>query len=213
MDVIEVKVSCSYLRKDSNLAGVQHEANAKKLRITFDESWDGYAKTVTFWDAKGLNPVNRVLTADLLEDPAKSTRIYICPIPGEAMTEAGFMSFAISGILNGVRQRTVGTELEVKASPYVEEAGQPVDPTPTQAEQLQAEIEKLTVDYQAAEIQRSAIENMTAEAVTLEAGSVIATGTPSGVGMGFVPPKFLKEGDVVECEIEGIGVLRNPIGK
>lgn len=49
--------------------------------------------------------------------------------------------------------------------------------------------------------------------MTLEAGSVIATGTPSGVGMGFVPPKFLKEGDVVECEIEGIGVLRNPIGK
>ena len=49
--------------------------------------------------------------------------------------------------------------------------------------------------------------------MTLEAGTVIATGTPAGVGMGFTPPKFLKEGDVMECEIEGIGVLTNPIGK
>ena len=49
--------------------------------------------------------------------------------------------------------------------------------------------------------------------MTLEAGTVIATGTPSGVGMGFTPPKFLKTGDVMECEVEGIGVLTNPIGE
>jgi 2-keto-4-pentenoate hydratase/2-oxohepta-3-ene-1,7-dioic acid hydratase in catechol pathway len=47
--------------------------------------------------------------------------------------------------------------------------------------------------------------------MTLLPGTVIATGTPSGVGMGFDPPKFLKTGDVVECEIEGIGVLRNTV--
>lgn len=171
MDVIEVKVFGSYLRKDSNLAGVQHEANAKKLRITFDESWDGYAKTVTFWDAKGLNPVNRVLTADLLEDLAENTRIYICPIPGEAMTEAGFMSFAISGILDGVRQRTVGTELEVKASPYVEEADQPVDPTPTQAEQLQTQMEQVLHDLQQSMAAAASVLGMTVSAVTVEAGA------------------------------------------
>ena len=45
--------------------------------------------------------------------------------------------------------------------------------------------------------------------MTLECGTVIATGTPSGVGMGFNPPKYLHSGDTVECEIEGIGVLRN----
>ena len=55
------------------------------------------------------------------------------------------------------------------------------------------------------------IEELSA-GMTLECGTVIATGTPSGVGMGFVPPKYLKHGDVVECEIEGIGVLRNPVG-
>jgi len=45
--------------------------------------------------------------------------------------------------------------------------------------------------------------------MTLKAGTIISTGTPSGVGMGFVPPRFLKAGDVVECEIEGIGKLKN----
>jgi 2-keto-4-pentenoate hydratase/2-oxohepta-3-ene-1,7-dioic acid hydratase in catechol pathway len=46
---------------------------------------------------------------------------------------------------------------------------------------------------------------------TLEPGTLILTGTPEGVGMGRKPPVYLKAGDVVECEIEGIGVLRNPV--
>jgi hypothetical protein len=41
-------------------------------------------------------------------------------------------------------------------------------------------------------------------------GDVIATGTPAGVGFTRKPPVFLKPGDVVEVEIENIGVLRNP---
>lgn len=45
----------------------------------------------------------------------------------------------------------------------------------------------------------------------LKAGTIISMGTPAGVGMGFEPPKFLKPGDVVCCEIEGIGKLTNPI--
>ena len=47
--------------------------------------------------------------------------------------------------------------------------------------------------------------------VTLRAGDIIATGTPVGVGIGFTPPKYLKNGDVVEIEIGGIGRLRNPV--
>lgn len=47
--------------------------------------------------------------------------------------------------------------------------------------------------------------------LTLEAGDVIATGTPSGVGMGRDPKEFLQKGDVVETEIEGIGTIRNRI--
>ena len=47
--------------------------------------------------------------------------------------------------------------------------------------------------------------------MTLLAGTIIATGTPAGVGMGFKPPRFLHPGDVVECRIEGIGSLRNTV--
>ena len=47
--------------------------------------------------------------------------------------------------------------------------------------------------------------------MTLEPGDVIITGTPSGVASGRTPPPWLKGGDVVECEIEGIGVLRNRV--
>lgn len=49
------------------------------------------------------------------------------------------------------------------------------------------------------------------QGITLKAGTIIAMGTPAGVGMGFVPPKFLKSGDVVECEIEDIGCLKNTV--
>ena len=47
--------------------------------------------------------------------------------------------------------------------------------------------------------------------ITLNAGDVIATGTPAGVGIGFKPPKYLEVGDVVRIEIDGIGALENPV--
>ena len=49
------------------------------------------------------------------------------------------------------------------------------------------------------------------QGLTLEPGDIIATGTPEGVGLGRTPPEYLKDGDVVETEVEGIGVLRNRI--
>lgn len=49
--------------------------------------------------------------------------------------------------------------------------------------------------------------------MTLEPGDLIATGTPSGVGKGFKPPKYLVDRDIVEVRIEGIGTLRNEISK
>lgn len=48
--------------------------------------------------------------------------------------------------------------------------------------------------------------------MTLRAGTIIATGTPAGAGLGFDPPRFLKAGDEVVCEIEGIGRLTNTMG-
>ena len=47
--------------------------------------------------------------------------------------------------------------------------------------------------------------------MTLKAGTIISTGTPAGVGMGMQPPCFLNRGDMVRCEIGGIGALENPV--
>jgi 2-keto-4-pentenoate hydratase/2-oxohepta-3-ene-1,7-dioic acid hydratase in catechol pathway len=52
------------------------------------------------------------------------------------------------------------------------------------------------------------IENLS-RGITLRTGDVIATGTPSGVGMGFKPPKWLQPGDVVRAEVDGIGAIEN----
>lgn len=55
------------------------------------------------------------------------------------------------------------------------------------------------------------VEDLSA-GMTLKAGTIISMGTPAGVGMGFSPPKYLKKGDEVVCEADGIGKLTNVIG-
>jgi len=54
------------------------------------------------------------------------------------------------------------------------------------------------------------IETLSA-GITLEPGDIIATGTPEGVGIGFDPPRYLKDGDEVTIEIEGLGRISNPV--
>ncbi|MCZ6750746.1 MAG: fumarylacetoacetate hydrolase family protein, partial [Acidobacteria bacterium] len=56
-----------------------------------------------------------------------------------------------------------------------------------------------------------AILEFLSRGMTLEAGDIISTGTPEGVGLGRTPPEYLQDGDLVESEVEGIGVLRNRV--
>lgn len=147
--IINVKVNGNHLTRDHRKAGVTGEGNATKLRIEFDAGWDGMAKTVTFWNALGQNPVKRVLTADLLENMSESLSIYLCPIPPEALAIDGEMEFAIDGFVNGVRARAAGGKLEVEYAPIADDAGDPADPTPSQAEQLQVQIDTLLGDITA----------------------------------------------------------------
>lgn len=145
-EIINIKVNGNSITKDYNVAGTQFEANRGKLRITFSENWKGYGKSITFWNALGENPVKIQLGTDKLEDITTSDSVYIVPIPGEAMTEGGKCSFVIEGATDGVNARTVEDTLKVLYSPKADNAGQAVDPTPTQAEQLRQEIDGITED-------------------------------------------------------------------
>src|SRR5947199_3477120 len=57
----------------------------------------------------------------------------------------------------------------------------------------------------------AAIVSILSSFTTLEPGDLIVTGTPAGVGHGRRPPVYLKAKDVMEAEIDGIGVLRSPV--
>lgn len=145
--VIEVKVNGTYVSKDHMSAGSQGEANATALRIEFDEGWDGLAKTITWWDAKGENPTSRVLTADLLEDIVASSRIYLTMIPSEALTVWGKCIFSIDGYINGKRLHSVYSQLVVKPNGDGNDVAIE-SVTPTQVEQLQVQIDSLLGDMQ-----------------------------------------------------------------
>lgn len=156
---INIRVGGNFISKDNRNAGVSGEGNVAILRIEFDETWDGFAKTITFWDAHGRNSVKRTLTTDLLENIQESTRVYLVPIPPEPMTEAGVMSFVIDGYEEGRRQRTIEGKLEVKYAPMEDNAGEPTDPTPTQSEQLQLQIDAMMTNIQEAYDARDIAKN------------------------------------------------------
>lgn len=156
--VINIKVGGYHLTKDNNVAGVRGEGNVANLRITFDESWDKFAKTVTFYDAQGNNPVKRIQGVDLIEDITTDARTYLTPIPPEPMAIAGDLTFVIDGYYEGTRQRSISDELIVKDAPITDNANEPTDITPTQAEQLQGQIDYIKGNIQEAVIAKEGAE-------------------------------------------------------
>lgn len=143
MRTIEVQVRGSQVRKDARSAGVQGEGNSTWLVISLDESWDGYAKTLTWLDARGENPVEQILGADSLLDLLTDTRTYRVTVPAEPLAQAGVCRAVLDGYQDGRRARSVPMEFTVVAAPICADAQEPTDPTPTQAEQLQEQIEAI----------------------------------------------------------------------
>lgn len=145
--IVEVLVNGNHVTKDSQYAGTQGEANVTFLRIEFDDGWDGFTKTITWWDAKGETPTSRILTAAELEDIKASTRIYLTPVVPEALAIWGQCMFAIDGYTNGKRQRSAYAHMVVKPLGNGEDVTIE-DVTPTVAEQLQSQIETLLEQIQ-----------------------------------------------------------------
>ncbi len=150
--VINVRVNGYSVVKDHNCAGAQYESGSTQLMITFDEVWNKFVKTVTFWDALGQNPTKIVLG---IVHETESKGVYSVPIPGEVLKEAGTIFFTIDGYKDGVIKRTAEGELKVLPSRKAEDAAEPTEPTPTPHEQLQLEIaateEKMKEFYQGGE--------------------------------------------------------------
>lgn len=151
---------------DGTVVGVQGSGNADTIRLTLDETWDGYAKTAMWWDAHGAEAASRTLTTDLLEDIAESTRCYLVPVPPEALKYGGSCTLVLDGYIEGRRARTMSQVFSVAYAPVRRAVSEEVT-TPTEMEQMQAQVESLV----AAESARVAAEEAraTAEATRDEA--------------------------------------------
>ena len=143
---ITLEISGENVKCSKRRAGVQGEGNATTLAVSFDDSWDGMSKKITWWDANGENPVERILTVDLIEDWNTQPMVYLTSIPPEPLLYPGKCVLVIDGYKEGVRARSVSLPLEVIEAPIADTAGEPSDPTPSQAEQLQAQIDNILDD-------------------------------------------------------------------
>ncbi len=186
--IINVKVGGNHLSKDSNNAGTRGEANATILRITFDESWDRYGKTVVFWDAHGLNPTRCTLTTDLWEtdeeNPEETPRTYKLPIPKEALGLAGEFTFVIEGYLldenqNPIaRQISVSGVLEVDDSPITDVVN---IPTPSEVAQMQAQYDAIANTIHMAGVYK----NNAATSAEASKSSAMSASEQAGVAQGY----------------------------
>lgn len=166
--IINIKVGGYHLSKDSNLAGVCGSGNAVSLCISFDAVWKAYAKKIVFWNARGLNPVERILTIDLLREATDEAEVYMVPIPAEPLEFSGNMTFVIEGYTGGntegKRARCVPCELEVEEAPTI--AGKPADVLPDKAEQLQLQIDTIVDTIHEAVEAEAAVATMKGEVET-----------------------------------------------
>lgn len=154
--IINVKVDGEFVKKDSKNAGVQGEGNAAKLHITLSQDWKDYSKRIIWRNALGEHPTAVLLyksVADLVVTQAEEgggtetdSLVFDTPIPSEALTEAGWCSFTIEGFEDSEPTKvhiTVTDHLLVKPN---DSYNAPAEPTPTQAQQLQTQIDKITED-------------------------------------------------------------------
>ena len=190
--IITAAVTGETIKLSNKTAGAEGSFNAVSLSLTFDSAWDGTAKKLYFFDAYGNNAVYRLLTTELLVDGA-----YIVPIPAEPLVYAGEMTITIRGIdfsTNGTTAERIimsaSTTMKVLSAIAPASDVAPIEPTPTQAEQLLASVNSVT--------------GMTASATNLSIGQP-ATVTKTTNGDGTINLAFgLPAGGKGDTGIQGV---------
>lgn len=178
---IPLKIQNEYIAGDKVLIGAAGSHNDVVLRMEFSPLWDGLTKTVQFRDALGEKTIETLLTADLLEK--NSTTVYMVPVPNGAKKYAGEMTLAVKGAaVSGDKETRATTAVygvfTVGESKWDTSAETEQDVPPTQAEQLQSQIENVLATIvdarkaatEAAASAQSAAES--AETATAAAGSI-----------------------------------------
>lgn len=178
---IPLKIQNEYIAGDKVLIGAAGSHNDVVLRMEFSPLWEGLTKTVQFRDALGEKTIETLLTADLLEK--NSTTVYMVPVPNGAKKYAGEMTLAVKGAaVSGDKETRATTAVHgaftVVESKWDTSAETEQDVPPTQAEQLQRQIDAVlgTINDAAASANAAAASAQSAaesaETATAAAGSI-----------------------------------------
>lgn len=143
---IPLKIQNEYITGDKCMIGAAGSHNDVILRMEFSGMWDGLTKMVQFRDALGETTIEVLLTADMLE--ADDTSVYLVPVPNGAKKYAGEMTLCVKGatVAGGKETRAttaVHGAFTVGESKWDTSAETEQDVPPTQAEQLQSQIENV----------------------------------------------------------------------
>lgn len=144
--IIPCQVTDEYVRGSGVVVGAAGSHNDVALRLEFGPMWAGTARSIVWKDALGGNPTVTILGTDLLE--TGEAEVYIVPIPAEPKAYAGDMTMTIKGaVVDGDTETsatlTARAFFTVMESDWDEDAAESGDVNPTQAEQLQAQIEEI----------------------------------------------------------------------
>ena len=146
--IVKCQVTDEYVIGAGVPLGAEGSHDDVLLELTFSDLWQGLTKSITWWNALG-EPVRTILTIEHID--IDNTNVYRVPVPAEAKAVAGDMEVTIKGayIEEDIEKRaTVSVTAQFKVLPgkWAADAPDVQDVTPTQAEQIQAGIDKVMDD-------------------------------------------------------------------
>lgn len=172
--IVNVTVNGPWIQPFGDLSGGAKSANALDLRVTFNEEWDGTAKTAYFLDANGQNPTKVLLSVGNLVGGST----YQIPVPGECMTVSGYAWLTFQGTETNRIITTRAEKIPVLASEVPDSADNSQPITPDEAEQI---LQQLASVEDALEADRDAAE----EAASSAQGSAQDASTAAGQAAGY----------------------------